>query len=112
MTNYAPAREIRLRASWPVSVLCGVGGMAYTVAAVADEIAVSRISIDVGVAGGLLPRLVGLAAVVCAVIVALSLPRRARAAFVTGVVVPVVVAGALLAVVLYSLANNPDAFTF
>src|SRR5947209_20603330 len=109
MTNYAPVPQPRPRASWPTTVLCGLGGVAFTVAAVAQAVVVGQLG--QGIAGGLLARLFGLAAVVGAVLVARALPRRARAAFVTGVVVPVVLAGALLAFVLYSLATNPNTFT-
>jgi hypothetical protein len=112
MTTFTPPPQIRARASWPIAVLCGLGGVAFSVASVAEAMAVGRLGLGLGLAGGVLPRLFALASVVGAVLVARALPRRARAAFVVGVVTPVVVAGALLALLLYSLATNPNAFTF
>jgi len=110
MTNFTPAPPARPRASWPVSLLCAAGGTALAAAAVAETMLVS--SLGVGAAGGVLSRLVVPAAVVAAVFVARALPRRARAAFVTGLVVPLVIGAALVAFVLYSLATNPNTFTF
>ena len=109
MTTTRHDYPMRPAAAWPTAVLAGVGGAAMTVGSVALAVAAENAVPD---GRGVPAQLVAVVALVSAVVVARALPRRARAAFIVGLAVPVLLAAAAFALVLYDLAHDPNAFTF
>ena len=93
-----------------MAALWGFAGLGFTVGVVVAAVAIDEVvgpHLGAGVA-----QLFVVGAIVAAVFVARALPRRARAAFIVGVVTPAVLAIGFVALVLYSLATDPNAFTF
>lgn len=94
--------------TWPIAVGCWFGGFlctavtAIVTGAVADELA--------AYAGTGLAEVLVLAAVATVVVVAIRLPRRARAMFIAGVVTPIVLGIAFVVWLIWAFSQSN--FTF
>lgn len=106
--NLAPAPCPRPRASWPVALAWGFGGSVLTCAVAA--LAMRLGTLPLGAAAGEAVQLTGIAGVIAAVLIALRLPRRARAMFVAGVVTPLVLFALFVIWLIWALSQSN--FTF